>query len=83
MQQVVALTLPLLMLVLVLGMSAPAGSRLDTWSLPLAEKERIIETNIQARHNILGLYPSQVEVPLDGRPVDNTTLGIGNIFRLE
>ena len=50
-----------------------------SWKLPLTEKERTIEANIVARHNILGLYPSQVEVPLDGSDVDNTTLGIGNI----
>lgn len=51
----------------------------ETWKQPLEVKERAIEANIQARHNILGLYPSQVEVPLDGSPVDNTPLGIGNI----
>ncbi len=51
----------------------------DSWKQPLDEKEKILERNIVERHNILGLYPSQVEVPLDGRPVDNTTLGIGNI----
>jgi len=60
-------------------LATPVCSREDTWSLPLLEKARIIEANIVARHNILGLYPSQVEVPLDGRPVDDTTLGIGNI----
>jgi len=57
--------------------AAPAAE--DSWKQPLARKAELIEQNIQARHNILGLYPSQVEVPLDGRPVDNTTLGIGNI----
>ena len=62
-----------------LALAVPAHSRPDTWSLPLSEKERAIEANIQARHNIMGLYPSQVEVPQDGRPVDNSTLGIGNI----
>ncbi|MEA3364136.1 MAG: hypothetical protein U9Q79_00730 [Candidatus Hydrogenedentes bacterium] len=51
----------------------------ESWRLPLAEKERILEANIQERHNILGLYPSQVEVPLDGSPVDQTTRGISNI----
>ena len=66
-------------LALALVLAAPAASRPDTWSLPLAEKERIIERNIVERHNILGLYPSQVEVPQDGRPVDDSTLGIGNI----
>ena len=51
----------------------------ESWRLPLAEKERIIEQNIVERHNILGLYPSQVEVPLDGRPVDTSTRGYANI----
>ncbi|MDX9971950.1 MAG: hypothetical protein RBU21_03060 [FCB group bacterium] len=51
----------------------------DTWKQPLAEKAIILEQGNVERHNILGLYPSQVEVPLDGRPVDNTSLGIGNI----
>ncbi|NIA16012.1 MAG: hypothetical protein GWP08_18260 [Nitrospiraceae bacterium] len=60
--------------------AAPAGAADDSWKLPLDVKEKLLEQNIVERHNILGLYPSQVEVPLDGRPVDNTTLGIGNIF---
>ena len=51
----------------------------ESWKLPLSDKEKIIEQNIVQRHNILGLYPSQVVVPLDGAPVDNTTLGDGNI----
>lgn len=51
----------------------------ESWRLPLEEKEKILNRNILERHNILGLYPSQVEVPLDGGPVDNSTLGIGNI----
>lgn len=50
-----------------------------SWKLPLAEKAVLIEQNCADRHNILGLYPSQVEVPLDRSPVDNSTLGIGNI----
>jgi len=51
----------------------------DSWKQPLVVKEAALERNCAERHNILGLYPSQVEVPLDGGPVDNTTLGIGNI----
>ncbi len=51
----------------------------ESWRLPLAEKERILEDNIAARHNILGLYPSQVEVPLDGSAVDTSTQGCANI----
>lgn len=60
--------------VLALGAAAE-----ETWKQPLAEKARQIEANIQERHDILGLYPSQVQVPLDGSPVDQSTLGISNI----
>jgi photosystem II stability/assembly factor-like uncharacterized protein len=42
----------------------------ETWKQPLAEKERIINENILKRHNILGLYPSMVQVPLDSGPQD-------------
>ncbi len=57
-----------------------ASIAFDTsWKSPLAEKEKILEANIVERHSILGLYPSQVQVPLDGSPVDNTTSGISNI----
>jgi len=45
----------------------------DSWKTPLAEKERILEANILKRHNILGLYPSMVEIPHGGAPVDITT----------
>ncbi len=45
----------------------------ESWKLPLSVKERAIEENILARHNILGLYPSMVEVPKDGGPIDITT----------
>lgn len=51
----------------------------ESWRLPLAEKEKILEKNNQERHNILGLYPSQVDLPPDGGPVDNSTLGNNNI----
>jgi len=46
----------------------------ESWKLPLAEKEKILEKNCVERHNILGLYPSQVDVPFD-----DTTLGYANI----
>lgn len=51
----------------------------DSWKLPLEEKEVVLEQNNVERHNILGLYPSQVDVPLDGGPVDISTLGNCNI----
>ena len=51
----------------------------DSWKLPLEEKEVVLEQNNVERHNILGLYPSQVDVPLDGSPVDISTLGNCNI----
>ncbi|NIA14872.1 MAG: hypothetical protein GWP08_12410 [Nitrospiraceae bacterium] len=67
-----------LVISLVLGLCIPAAGEDDSWRLPMAEKEKRIEENIRARHDILGLYPSQVIVPLDGSPVDGTTLGDGN-----
>ncbi|UCH36245.1 MAG: hypothetical protein JSV65_07800 [Armatimonadota bacterium] len=68
-----------LLLLLALALTAGAAGADASWRLPLSVKEKALEQNIRERHNILGLYPSQVEVPLDGRPVDNSTLGIGNI----
>ncbi len=58
------------------GLWAYAG---DSWRLPLEQKERILEKNNVERHNILGLYPSQVDLPMDGGPSDHSTLGNGNI----
>ena len=45
----------------------------DSWKAPLAEKAETIEQGIQKRHNILGLYPSMVDIPRDGGPADKTT----------
>ncbi|NOX52849.1 MAG: hypothetical protein GXP27_00110 [Planctomycetes bacterium] len=45
----------------------------QTWKAPLAVKADRIEAGIQKRHNILGLYPSMVEIPPDGGPIDITT----------
>lgn len=42
----------------------------ETWKQSLDVKERIINENILKRHNILGLYPSMVQVPLDGGEQD-------------
>lgn len=50
-----------------------------SWKLPLAEKEKVLENSNVERHNVLGLYPSLVDIPIDGGPVDNTTLGNHNI----
>jgi len=61
---------------LIAGMAYAAD---ESWRLPLAEKERILEKNNVERHNILGLYPSQVDLPPGGGPVDNSTLGNHNI----
>ncbi len=55
---------------LILPVVALAG---DTWKLPLIEKDRIIEEGIVARHNILGLYPSMVQIPPEGQEFDVTT----------
>ena len=45
----------------------------ESWKLPLSEKAEIIEDGIQKRHNILGLYPSMVEIPFDSDTIDITT----------
>jgi hypothetical protein len=45
----------------------------QSWTRPLAEKEKALEANILQRHNILGLYPSMVEIPADGGAIDITT----------
>jgi photosystem II stability/assembly factor-like uncharacterized protein len=45
----------------------------ESWKQPLAEKAEIIEDGIQKRHNILGLYPSMVEIPFDSDTIDITT----------
>ncbi len=45
----------------------------DSWKRPLSEKAEIIEDGIQKRHNILGLYPSMVEIPFDSDKIDITT----------
>ena len=55
--------------VAVIGISVLAAPE-ETWKQPLAVKEQIINDNIVKRHNILGLYPSMVQVPLDGGPQD-------------
>lgn len=65
--------------VLIMTLAVGAWAEEESWRLPLEEKAVALERNIVERHNILGLYPSQVEVPLDGRPVDNSSLGIGNV----
>jgi hypothetical protein len=37
----------------------------ESWKRPLAEKVQIIGDGIQKRHNILGIYPSMLEIPFD------------------
>ncbi len=51
----------------------PAVHADETWRLPLLEKDRIIEEGIVAKHNILGLYPSLVQIPPEGQAFDLTT----------
>lgn len=58
---------------LALALTCTGAFAQESWRLPLAEKERAIEANIRLRHNILGLYPSMVEIPADGGAIDNTT----------
>ncbi len=45
----------------------------NTWKQSLHEKEKLIEQGIQLKHNIMGLYPSRVEIPREGGPIDITT----------
>lgn len=45
----------------------------DSWKAPLEAKERAIEAGIRLRHNIMGLYPSMVQIPRDGGGIDVTT----------
>ena len=62
------------LIVAVIMVSAGASQAFETgWRKPLAVKEQELEANILLRHNILGLYPSMVEVPADGGAVDITT----------
>ena len=51
----------------------PAVCAEETWRLPLLEKDRVIEEGIVAKHNILGLYPSLVQIPPEGQAFDLTT----------
>ena len=45
----------------------------ETWKQPLAQKADVIESGIQKRHSILGLYPSMVEIPFDSDSIDIST----------
>ena len=45
----------------------------ESWRRPLSEKAQTIEDGIQKRHNILGLYPSMVEIPFNKDTIDITT----------
>ncbi len=70
-------TMKLILPVLLVLFSASAKE--DSWRVPLDKKAEIFEKNVLERHWIDGLYPSSVEVPLDGSPVDQTTQGSSNI----
>ena len=65
--------------VLVMACAAAGAGRDDSWRLPLDQKARIIlhETTLK-KHNILGLYPSQLDVAPDGTS-DYTTAGYANV----
>jgi len=67
-------------ILILVGLAAAAAYGADeSWKLPLAVKEAAIEKNIQARHNIMGLYPSQVVVDLETGEADYTTAGYCDI----
>ncbi len=51
----------------------------DIWRIPLHEKAEIFEANILKNHWIDGLYPSIVEVPVEGGSVDQSTGGYSNV----
>lgn len=65
-------SLTVLLLLLSPGLVTLADEQ-PSWTKPLAEKERVLDANIRRRHNILGLYPSMVEVPPQGAEIDITT----------
>lgn len=67
----------LLLLLLVVALRAHAAG--DNWRVPLDKKADIFEKNVLERHWIDGLYPSLVELPLDGSPVDQSTQGASNV----
>jgi len=50
-----------------------------TWKVPLHDKATAFEKNVLSNHWIKGLYPSIVEIPLDGGPVDQSTTGYSNV----
>jgi len=62
-----------------MAMATTAYAKDESWKLPLDKKAEIFEKNVLERHWIDGLYPSSVDVPLDGSPVDQTTQGSSNI----
>jgi hypothetical protein len=67
------------MLIVFVLLMAGASATDDTWKLPLDVKEKAFEQNARDFHNIMGLYPSQVEVNLvTGKP-DFSTLGYCDI----
>ncbi len=68
-----------LLVLLMLVYAAIACAKDNNWEVPLEGKAEIFEKNVMERHWIDGLYPSSVEVPLDGSPVDQTTQGSSNI----
>lgn len=66
-------------ILLLLLMATSAFAADDSWKLPLDVKEKAFEQNARDFHNIMGLYPSQVEVNLvTGKP-DFSTLGYCDI----
>ncbi|MFH1737472.1 MAG: hypothetical protein ABIH23_00590 [bacterium] len=60
-------------LILAMALMTVRATADDTWKQPLNVKEKRIEEGIERKHNILGLYPSMVEIPVDGGPIDFTT----------
>jgi len=65
---------PIFVLLIVLSPeTVTAADGRPSWKQPLPVKERLLDANIQRRHNILGLYPSMVEVPRNNAEIDIST----------
>ncbi|MBN1342016.1 MAG: hypothetical protein JXQ73_05010 [Phycisphaerae bacterium] len=67
-------------IIAVLLVASIADAADESWYQALETKARLLEQRNREYHWIDGLYPSQVEVPWDGSPVDHSTNGISNVM---
>ncbi len=68
--------------VLLVGLAPHLSIADDSWYQPLEKKAQVLEQQVLRWHWIDGLYPSAVEVPLDGGPVDHSTNGVSNVMHM-